>query len=52
MRKYKDELKGVSIGKGVMRFTNFDKIDFDVVKKMLTGTYEFKDSICGHNKGT
>jgi len=25
MRKYKDELKGVSIGKGVMRFTNFDK---------------------------
>lgn len=52
MKKYKDELKGVSIGKGVIRFTSPDKIDLEVVKKMLAGTYEFKDSICGHKNGT
>ena len=48
MNKYKDEFKGVTMGKGVIRFTNPDKIDFAVVKKMLKGTYESVNAICGH----
>lgn len=47
MTAYKSELKGVSIGKGCIRFTNPEKIDFEVVKKMLTGTYLSKNTICG-----
>jgi uncharacterized protein YdhG (YjbR/CyaY superfamily) len=46
MEKYKGELKGISIGKGCIRFTNPEKIDFAVVKKMLAGTYQSKNPIC------
>ncbi|MBL7745754.1 MAG: DUF1801 domain-containing protein [Chitinophagaceae bacterium] len=47
MQKYKGELKGVSTGKGCIRFTKPDKIDFDVVKKMLSGTFASTNTICG-----
>lgn len=47
MEKYKDELKGVSIGKGCIRFTKPDKIDFDVVQKMLKETFKSDNIICG-----
>jgi uncharacterized protein YdhG (YjbR/CyaY superfamily) len=46
MEKYKGELKGVTIGKGCIRFTKPDKIDFDVVQKMLESTYMSKNRIC------
>jgi uncharacterized protein YdhG (YjbR/CyaY superfamily) len=47
MEKYKPELKGVSVGKGCIRFIKPDKIDFNIVKKMLAETYLSKDNICG-----
>ncbi|MGG9964659.1 iron chaperone [Ferruginibacter sp. SUN106] len=47
MEQYKPELKGVSIGKGCIRFTKPGKIDFEVVQKMLAGTYLSKHIICG-----
>jgi hypothetical protein len=31
----KDLLKGISCGKSCVRYTNPNKIDFDVVKKLL-----------------
>lgn len=43
---HRDELKGVSVGKGVIRYTRPEKIDFDVVQKLLDGTYESNDEIC------
>ena len=46
MEKYKGELKGISIGKGCIRFTNPGKIDFGVVRKMLAGTYISKNKVC------
>jgi uncharacterized protein YdhG (YjbR/CyaY superfamily) len=46
MEKYKGELKGVSIGKGCIRFTKPEKIDFSVVQKMLAGTFLSKNTIC------
>lgn len=46
MEKYKCELKGVSIGKGCIRFTKPEKIDFTVVQKMLAGTFRSKNPVC------
>ena len=46
MQKYRGELKGISVGKGCIRYTKPDKIDFGVVKKMLVGTYISKEKIC------
>jgi uncharacterized protein YdhG (YjbR/CyaY superfamily) len=46
MKKYKGELKGVSTGKGCIRFTNPEKIDYGVVQKMLRGTSESINSVC------
>ncbi len=48
-KQFVTELKGVTYGKGVIRFANPDTIDFKVVKKMLTVTYESNDIICGHH---
>src|SRR5688572_19017801 len=45
--KYRDELKGVSVGKGAIRYTNIAKIDFDLIKKMLADTFTSTNSICG-----
>jgi uncharacterized protein YdhG (YjbR/CyaY superfamily) len=45
--KYRSELKGVSAGKGAIRFSKPDRIDFELVKKMLRDTYESCDNICG-----
>lgn len=39
-------LKGISVGKGCIRYTRPDKIDFEVVKQLLVGTYESKSEIC------
>jgi uncharacterized protein YdhG (YjbR/CyaY superfamily) len=47
MDRYKGELKGVSTGKGCIRFTKVEKIDFEVVKKILEGTYLSELTICG-----
>lgn len=46
-KKYIGELKGVSYGKGVMRFTKPEDINFGVVQKMLRATYESDKDICG-----
>ena len=46
MDQYKNELKGVSMGKGVMRFGDPEKINFDVVRKMVKGTYESPNKVC------
>ena len=46
MDQYKDELKGVSLGKGVIRFGSPEKINFDVVRKMVRGTYESTTKVC------
>jgi hypothetical protein len=41
------ELKGVSVGKGCIRYTNPEKIDFAVVQKMLAETFRSKNIIFG-----
>ncbi len=47
MNEHKEQLQGVSIGKGCIRFTSPRKINFEVIQKMLSGTALSKNSICG-----
>jgi uncharacterized protein YdhG (YjbR/CyaY superfamily) len=46
MNKYKSQLKGVSVGKGCIRFPNPEKVDYEVIQKMLKATYESSNTIC------
>lgn len=43
------EIRGVSLGKGVIRYSKPEKIDFKVVEMLLKATLESKGVICGHN---
>jgi uncharacterized protein YdhG (YjbR/CyaY superfamily) len=47
MEQYRNELKGISVGKGCIRYTKPEKIDFAIVQKMLRGTFLSKNNICG-----
>ena len=48
MKKYKDllKIKGVSLGKGCIRYSKPEKIDFEVVEKMLKATVESTGVVC------
>jgi uncharacterized protein YdhG (YjbR/CyaY superfamily) len=41
--------KGVSVGKGVIRYSKPERIDFKVVEMMLKATLKSTGVICGHN---
>jgi hypothetical protein len=43
------KVKGVSLGKGYIRYSKPEKIDFNVVEKMLKATRESTVMVCGHN---
>ena len=47
MEQYRPELKGISIGKGCIRYTKPEKINFEIIQKMLAETYQSKNNICG-----
>jgi uncharacterized protein YdhG (YjbR/CyaY superfamily) len=51
MNAYRDALKtkGVTLGKGCIRYATPEKIDFAVVKKLLKATQESSGAICGQN---
>lgn len=42
-------VKGVSLGKGCIRYSKPEKIDFKVVEVMLKATQQSTGVICGHN---
>lgn len=48
MNAYRDMLsiKGVSLGKGCIRYSKPEKIDFDVVKSMLNATVLSTGEVC------
>ena len=48
MKTYKDllKIKGVSLGKGCIRYSKPEKIDFKVVEKMLKATQESTGVVC------
>ena len=49
LEKYRDQLegKGISIGKGAIRFSKTDKINFDIIEKMLQDTFTSTNIVCG-----
>lgn len=44
--KYREDLTGLSVGKGCIRYSKPEKINFTVVKKLLEGTFKSKEKIC------
>jgi len=42
----KELLKGLNHGKGVIRYSNPDKIDFELIKKILTDTFKSDKKPC------
>jgi len=46
VKKYKGELKGISVGKGCIRLTNIKKIDFLLIQKILAETFRSKAPVC------
>ncbi len=44
--KYIHEIKGASHGKGVIRFSKPEKIDFPILQKMLNAHFQMEDEIC------
>jgi uncharacterized protein YdhG (YjbR/CyaY superfamily) len=48
MKTYKDllKIKGVSLGKGCIRYSKPEKIDFKVVEKMSKATQESTGVVC------
>lgn len=48
MKTHRDQLKGkgVSIGKGAIRYSKPERIDFKVVESMLRGTQASKGPVC------
>ena len=42
----KESLKGFNHGKGVIRFSNPDKIDFELIRKLLTDTVNSDKNPC------
>jgi uncharacterized protein YdhG (YjbR/CyaY superfamily) len=48
MKTHKDQLKGkgVSIGKGAIRYSKPERIDFKVVESMLRATQESTGKVC------
>ena len=48
MNAHRDRLKGrgISLGKGAIRYSRPERIDFDVVESMLRGTVESTGPVC------
>ena len=48
MKTHRDSLyiKGVTVGKGAIRYPSAEKIDFDVVVKMLKDTVKSTGAVC------
>ncbi|MEP7371886.1 MAG: DUF1801 domain-containing protein [Chitinophagaceae bacterium] len=47
IEQYRKDLKGISVGKGCIRYTKPEKIDFSIVQKTIAGTFLSANIICG-----
>jgi len=44
--QYRPSLNGLSLGKGCIRYTKWEKINFEVVEQLLVDTVKSKADIC------
>jgi uncharacterized protein YdhG (YjbR/CyaY superfamily) len=42
----REKLKGLSVGKGCIRYSKPEKIDFEVVEKLLSETLKSEEAAC------
>jgi uncharacterized protein YdhG (YjbR/CyaY superfamily) len=46
LNKYRKSLTGLNVGKGCIRYSKPEKIDFDIVKQLLLENYQSDSEIC------
>lgn len=46
MKKHRDSLAGLNLGKGCIRYTKPEKIDFEVVEKILIDSSQSDSDVC------
>lgn len=46
LNKHREELKGLSLGKGCIRYTKPEKIDFEIVEQLLVDSFQSDGEIC------
>ena len=46
LNKHRESLKGLNMGKGCIRYTKPEKIDFKIVKGLLQDSYHTDSEIC------
>jgi uncharacterized protein YdhG (YjbR/CyaY superfamily) len=46
LNKHRESLEGVNMGKGCIRYTKPEKIDFEIVKRLLQDSYISDSEIC------
>jgi len=44
--RHRESLKGINVGKGCIRYTKPEKIDFEIVKELLVDSSQSDDDIC------
>lgn len=44
--RHRDALRGLNVGKGCVRYTRPDKMDFELIERLLVGTRESDAPIC------
>jgi len=46
MNKHRESLKGLNLGKGCIRYTKSEKIDFNIVEQLLADSHQSDSEIC------
>ena len=46
VKEFREQLKGASFGKGCIRFTKPERIDFDVIEKLMRRTAQSAEEAC------
>ena len=46
MEAHREQFKGISVGKGCIRYPKPEKVDFRVVEQLLRGTLESEGPVC------
>ncbi len=46
LNKHRADLKGLNVGKGCIRYSKPEKINFEIVRKLLSESHQSKSEIC------
>lgn len=46
LNRHRADLKGLNVGKGCVRYSKPEKINFEIVRKLLSESHQFEGDIC------